>query len=178
MSYAYALFDTALGSAGLAWSDQGILGIELPQPDRAHARYRLRRRFPGALEQTPPPEIQQAIDRIVALLAGQPADLSPVELDLRDVPDFDRQVYAVARTVRAGETVSYGDIARRLGDVHLARDVGQALGRNPYPIVVPCHRVISADGRLGGFSARGGVNTKQQLLSIERANVSWQLALL
>lgn len=86
-------------------------------------------------------------------------------------------MYAVARTVPAGETVSYGDIARRLGDVHLARDVGQALGRNPYPIVVPCHRVISASGALGGFSARGGVNTKQQLLSIEQARVSWQLPL-
>ena len=114
---------------------------------------------------------------MVALLRGEPADLSDVVLDFADIDPFDQQVYAVTRTIPAGETLSYGAIGRRLGDVHFARDVGQALGRNPFPIVVPCHRVIATDGRLGGFSARGGVNTKQRLLEIERANVSWQLPL-
>ena len=113
----------------------------------------------------------------MALLDGQPSDLSGVQLDMARVPAFDQQVYAVARTIPVGETVSYGQIARRLGDPGLARDVGQALARNPFPIVVPCHRVIAAGGRLGGFSARGGLATKQRLLSIERANVSWQLPL-
>ena len=103
--------------------------------------------------------------------------LSRIRLDLEGVPSFERQVYEVARTIPAGETVTYGQIATRLGDSRAAREVGQALARNPFPIVVPCHRVVAAGGKLGGFSARGGLATKQRLLSIERANVSWQLPL-
>ncbi len=174
---AWCLFDTPLGMAAIAWTEQGVCGLNLPDPDAARQRARMRRRFPGATESAPPPEISMAIDDLTALLNGEPADLSSVRLDLAGVPDLDRQVYAIARTVPAGETVTYGDIARRLGDVHLARDVGQALGRNPFPMVVPCHRVVAADGRLGGFSAAGGVSTKQRLLTIERANVHWQMTL-
>ena len=114
---------------------------------------------------------------MTALLHGEPTDLSGVPLDMDRVPSFERQVYELARRIPPGETVSYGHIATQLGDVRLARDVGQALARNPFPIVVPCHRVIAAGGKLGGFSARGGVATKQRLLSIERAHVSWQLPL-
>jgi methylated-DNA-[protein]-cysteine S-methyltransferase len=177
MSDSFTLFETPIGTGGIAWNERGISGLQLPEPDTGRLRARLRRRFVGAVESLPPPEIRQALDLITALLHGEPSDLSGVHLDMEGVPAFERRVYEVARTIPAGETVSYGEIAGRLGDVHLAREVGQALARNPFPIVVPCHRVIAAGGRLGGFSARGGVATKQRLLSIERANVSWQLPL-
>ena len=177
MANAFCLFDTAIGTGGIAWGDHGVVGIQLPEPDAVALRARIQRRFSGAVETEPPPAIELAIRGMINLLNGEVADLSGVVLDLEGVPDFDRRVYAVARTVPAGETTSYGEIATRLGDVHLARDVGQALAHNPFPIVVPCHRVLAAGGKLGGFSARGGVRTKQQLLEIERASVSWQLPL-
>jgi methylated-DNA-[protein]-cysteine S-methyltransferase len=174
---AFTLFETPIGTAGIAWTDRGICGIQLPEPDANRVRARLHRRFQQAIESAPTPEITKAIELMTKLLDGAPSELSGIRLEMDQVPDFDRQVYAIARQIPAGQTASYGDIARRLGDVHLAREVGQALARNPYPIVVPCHRVIAANGKLGGFSARGGVGTKQRLLEIERANVSWQLPL-
>ncbi len=177
MAISFCLFDTAIGTGGIAWGEHGVVGIQLPEPDAAGLRARFKRRFAGAVEADPPPAIEQAIYSMTALLRGDDADLSSVELDLERVPEFDREVYAVARTVQPGETISYGEIATRLGDVHLARDVGQALSHNPFPIVVPCHRVLAAGGKMGGFSAPGGVKTKQRLLEIERACVSWQLPL-
>jgi methylated-DNA-[protein]-cysteine S-methyltransferase len=113
--------------------------------------------------------VQDVIDDIVALLAGEPRDLSGVVLDMTGVPEFHRRVYDVARRIPPGATSTYGAIATALGDRLLARDVGEALGNNPFPIVVPCHRVVAADGRLGGFSANGGVATKRKLLLIEKA---------
>jgi methylated-DNA-[protein]-cysteine S-methyltransferase len=177
MQSSFALFATPLGTAAIAWTDRGVSNVELPEADAAKLRGRLRRRVPGAVEAVPTPAICQAIERISALLNGDHVDLSSVELDMHDVAAFERQVYQLARTIPAGETATYGQLATRLGDVHLARDVGQALARNPFPIVVPCHRVIAANGKLGGFSARGGVSTKQRLLTIEQANVNWQLPL-
>jgi methylated-DNA-[protein]-cysteine S-methyltransferase len=177
MHSSFALFATALGTAAIAWTDLGVCNVELPEADPAKLRARLRRRLPGAVESVPTSAIREAIERICALLCGDHVDLSGVELDMHDIAAFERQVYELARTIPAGETVSYGQLATRLGDMHLARDVGQALARNPLPIVVPCHRVIAANGKLGGFSARGGVSTKQRLLTIEQANVSWQLPL-
>ena len=114
---------------------------------------------------------------LTKVLAGEASDLSDVDLDTAGVPDLDLQVYRLARQIPFGKTSTYGDIARQLRDVHLARDVGQALSRNPFPIVVPCHRVIAANGRLGGFSAVGGVTTKQRLLAVERASGNWQMPL-
>lgn len=177
MQIRYAIFETALGPGGIAWGDFGIVGIQLPEPSVAKSRARLKRRFRDASEAEPPGDITEAIEAMQALLRGEPSDLSAVRLDMRRVPEFAQQVYAFARGVPAGETVTYGDIAKGLGDPLLARDVGQALARNPFPIVVPCHRVLAAGGKLGGFSAAGGVDTKQRLLAIERADVSWQLRL-
>jgi methylated-DNA-[protein]-cysteine S-methyltransferase len=177
MTAGWAVFETPLGWGGIAWTDRGLSGVQLPEADRVAMRSRLRRRFPGVAEAPPPPDVQCAIEAMADVLAGVPRDLSDVELDLRDVEPFEARVYAVARTIPFGETLSYGQIATRLGDPRQAREVGQALGRNPFPLVVPCHRVIGAGGKLGGFSARGGVNTKQRLLEIEKANVSWQLPL-
>jgi methylated-DNA-[protein]-cysteine S-methyltransferase len=179
MSGKYCVFETAIGMGGIAWGDAGVKGVQLPDPDARRARQRLRRRFPGALEQTAPAGwIEDVIERIKALLSGHQADLSTVQLDMKRVSEFERRVYDVTRTIPAGQTLTYGQLANRLGEPRMAREVGQALARNPYPIVVPCHRVLAAGGKLGGFSAVGGVATKQRLLSIERAAVAWQLPLL
>jgi methylated-DNA-[protein]-cysteine S-methyltransferase len=171
------VFDTPIGYGGIAWDERGVVGLQLPEPDAARVRARLRRRFPDSFDREPSPEIARAIEAIRALLDGAPVDLSEVRLNMDAVEPFEQRVYEVARTIPAGHTLTYGEIATRLGDRLLARDVGQALGRNPFPIVVPCHRVLAASGKLGGFSAPGGVATKRRLLEIEQANVSWQLSL-
>jgi len=165
----FALFDTALGTCAAAWSARGLVAVQLPEGDAARTRAWMKRRHAAAREAPPPAEVARSLDRIVALLAGQAVDLSGVVLDDEDTPEFDRRVYAIARTIAPGATMTYGEIAARLGDPRLARDVGQALGRNPFTIVVPCHRVLAAGGRLGGFSARGGQATKKRLLLIEGA---------
>ncbi len=167
----YALFETSIGWCGLVWGVAGLIGIWLPEADRESTRRQLARRHPAAPEIEPPPAARAAIKAITALLAGEPRDLGFVDLDLTRVGDFEARVYAVARTIPPGATLTYGEVAGRLGDRTLARAVGQALGRNPWPIVVPCHRVLAADGRAGGFSAPGGLQTKARMLSIERAQV-------
>ncbi len=165
----FALFDTEVGRCGVVWSARGVAGVQLPEGSDSAMRARMLRRFPGAREATPPAEVQRAIDAMVALLRGESSEVESIPLDLDGIPLFERRVYEVARTIPAGTTLSYGEIAQRLGLPGAARDVGQALGRNPFPIVVPCHRVMAAGGKLGGFSARGGVATKRRLLSVERA---------
>ena len=169
MSIEYALFDTALGTAGVAWSDRRIVRTFLPEPDAQSTRARLRRRLPDAQEAEPPEHVRRLIDDVVRLLSGDRVSLDWVSIDDTAVPELDRQVYAAARTIPPGSTLTYGDVARLIGDATLARRVGEALGRNPFPIVVPCHRVLAAGGRTGGFSARGGTETKMQLLRIEGA---------
>jgi len=165
----YTLFDTAIGSCGIVWSERGIVAIELPGRDAAATRSRLLRRNPGSRQGTPSAAAQHAIDGIVALLGGERRELRDVTVDLDGVSDFNRRVYDVTRGIRPGATLSYGEIAERLGDRNLARDVAQALSQNTCPIVVPCHRVLAAGGKTGGFSAPGGVQTKLRLLSIEGA---------
>jgi methylated-DNA-[protein]-cysteine S-methyltransferase len=172
MGHRFALFDTALGRGGIAWGLRGIVGVFLPESDERHTRARIHRRAPRAREGVPPPGVQRAVDGIVALLAGGTSDLTGIPLDLEGVAEFDRRVYAVARTIPPGATLSYGEIAVRLGNPTAARDVAQALGRNPFPLVVPCHRVVAVGGRLGGFSARGGSATKLRLLLVEGAAVN------
>jgi methylated-DNA-[protein]-cysteine S-methyltransferase len=172
--FGFALFDTAIGQCGIVWNERGVVGTRLPEGNARTVKDRIARRYPGAHEATPPEamppdEIQHAIDGIVALLRGEPADLNGVTIDTAGMPDFNRQVYEIARTIPAGSTLTYGEIAQRLGDRNLARDVGTALGQNPIPIIVPCHRVLAADGKLGGFSAPGGIGTKARLLTIEGA---------
>jgi methylated-DNA-[protein]-cysteine S-methyltransferase len=172
-----ALFATPIGTMGVAWSECGIAGVFLPEASEAATRRRIARRFPAARELAPPPEVQRAVCAIRALLHGERADLSRLALDLRDVPELHRRIYAVAREIPPGKTLSYGEIAARLGDRQLARDVGAAMARNPFSIVVPCHRVLAADGKLGGFSARGGTATKLRLLSIEGVQLPGTLPL-
>ena len=165
----FALFDSAIGGCAIAWSEAGIAGLQLPESDAAQTRRRAERRFGAQAADDAPAAVRQAIAGVVALLAGEPIDLSFVVLDLDGVTAFDRRVYEAARSIAPGRTTTYGRVAASLGDRGLARAVGQALGRNPFALVVPCHRVLAADGRIGGFSAAGGAITKQRLLLIEGA---------
>jgi methylated-DNA-[protein]-cysteine S-methyltransferase len=167
---AFTVFDTPIGACAIVWSARGVMGFQLPERNAGATGSRVRRRWADAREETPPAVVQHAIDRILALLQGGSVDLGDIELDLDAVPEFHRRVYEVARTIPPGETMTYGEIARRLGVPHESREVGQALGRNPIAIIVPCHRVLGADGKMGGFSASGGVATKRRILEIEGAS--------
>jgi methylated-DNA-[protein]-cysteine S-methyltransferase len=168
----YTLFDTPIGICGIEWSHRGINAVQLPMGSAEKTRTRIRQRRADIVESSPTAEVQRAIDGIVELLSGKPRDLREIALDLDGVPEFNRNVYDIARAIPPGKTISYGDIARQLGGVELSRDVGQALGRNPCPIVVPCHRVLAAGQKPGGFSANGGVVTKLKMLAIEGADVN------
>lgn len=165
----FALFETPIGHCGIVWSERGVAGVQLPERSEEATRKRTLQRFATAREAVPPDLVRRAIDDIGALLSGEPRDLTHVTIDTDGMAEFNRRVYAIARTIAPGATLSYGEIAERLGDRALARDVGQALGQNPIPIVVPCHRVLAAGGKVGGFSAPGGVVTKLRLLTIEGA---------
>lgn len=176
MSIGFAVFETPIGPCAIAWGGAGIVALQLPESDTARTLKRLHKRFPDGREESPPASVQAAIDAIVALLRGEPVDLVDIELDMTGVADFHRRIYETARTIGPGTTSTYGEVARRLGEPGAARAVGQALGRNPFAIIVPCHRVLAAAG-MGGFSADGGVMTKRRILAIEKAPVSNQLGL-
>jgi len=168
----FTLFATPIGCCGVVWSDRGVVGVQLPERGERATRARVLRRFPSARERLPPAQVQAVVDGIVALLEGKPQAFDHVMLDLDGVAEFNRRVYQVARGIPPGATLSYGAIAERLGDRALARDAARALSENPVPIIVPCHRVVAADGKIGGFSAPGGVRTKLRLLSIEGAQTA------
>ena len=168
----FTLFDTPIGICGIEWGPRGINGVQLPMGSADKTRARIRQRHGDIAESEATAEVRAAIGAIVELLSGKPNDLSGIALDLDGVPEFNRGVYAIARTIPPGKTMTYGDIAKKLGGVELSRDVGQALGRNPCPIVVPCHRVLAAGNKPGGFSANGGVTTKLKMLTIEGAVVN------
>jgi methylated-DNA-[protein]-cysteine S-methyltransferase len=168
----FAIFDTPIGACGVIWGERGITGVQLPMGNEDKTRKRIHQRNGDIPEAEPPAEVKHAIDEMIELLAGKPNDLADVVLDLDGVPEFNRGVYDIARKIPPGQTLTYGDIARKLGGLELSRDVGQALGRNPCPIVVPCHRVLAAGNKPGGFSANGGVVTKLKMLAIEGAVVN------
>ena len=167
MSYSFAIFDTAIGWCGIVWSARGVVGVQIHDGGERATRAHLLRRFAGAQEALPPAQVRQAINAITALLRGEKRDLKEVTIHTGDLPEFNRKVYDIARTIPPGSTLTYGEIAERLGDKLLARDVGQALGQNPIPLIIPCHRVLAAGGKTGGFSAPGGVVSKLRLLTIE-----------
>lgn len=163
----FTIFDTPVGPCGIAWNEHGVIGVQLPEEDAAATRARLARRFPYCMEGSAPDDVRAAIDRIRALLDGARDDLASIALDFSAVTPFEKMVYDVARTIRPGETRTYGDVAKTLGVPRAAREVGVALARNPFPIIVPCHRVVAANGKTGGFSGNGGVKTKLRLLGLE-----------
>jgi methylated-DNA-[protein]-cysteine S-methyltransferase len=173
-AHSFALFDTALGPCGLVWSAHGVAGVQLPAPGKREVRARILEQFPQAIESELPARMGPACAGIAALLRGEPSDLGSIVLDMDGISPWSRRVYELARTIAPGATLSYGELAARLGSPGAARAVGQALGRNPFLLVVPCHRVLAADGNLGGFSAHGGVETKRRLLAIESASARTQ----
>lgn len=165
----FSLFDSAIGCCGIAWSAAGITGVQLPEADAAATRSRMQRRFPGVPESVAPAQLEHAMREVAALLDGARSDLRHLALDLDGIGDFQRRVYALARAIEPGRTCTYGELAQALGEPGAARAVGQALGHNPFAPVVPCHRILAARGRPGGFSASGGVATKLRMLLIEQA---------
>jgi methylated-DNA-[protein]-cysteine S-methyltransferase len=173
MAQHFAIFDTPIGACGIVWNDFGIIGVQLPEATEGRTRTRLLKRFRGARETEPSPKIAATISQIAALLSGERADFSGAKLDVRSLPEFNRRVYGIASTIPAGAVMTYGEIAAKLGEEpQAARDVGKALGENPIPLIIPCHRVLAANGKPGGYSGSGGVKTKLKLLTIEGAKIS------
>ena len=169
----YHLFETKLGWMGLAWSEAGVTRVHIPERDRAASESRLRRLIGGGVEcASPPGPIASAIALLRRYAEGEAVDLSGIAIDLSAVADpFCLAIWQAARRLAPGETVTYGVLAERAGFPGQARDAGQALGRNPVPIIVPCHRIVAAGGRIGGFSAPGGSRTKERLLALEGVRV-------
>ena len=167
----FCAFDTAIGPCGIAWTRDAVASAQLPEGDRAGTLRRLQRRHPESAEAAPPEWVARVIERVQALLEGGRDDLADVPLAWGDEPEFNRHVYEITRAIPPGRTLTYGDIARELGDVGASRAVGQALGHNPFAPIVPCHRVLGAGNSGTGFSATGGVATKLKMLEIERAQL-------
>lgn len=161
----YRMLETALGPMAIGWTDAGISRVLLPGDTPEQMRTRLEQAG-GVEDAAGQAEIAA---RILAYAEGTNDSFADVELDLSRVPEVNRRIYAHIRVLSWGETTTYGAIARWLGDVALSRAVGAAMGANPIPLIVPCHRVLAADGRTGGFSSPGGVRAKMEMLALEKA---------
>jgi methylated-DNA-[protein]-cysteine S-methyltransferase len=168
----YTIFDTAVGRCGIASGDAGILGVQLPEAREIETRRRMLRQYPDARELRPPLNVEIAIDGIVALLRGQPGDLSDVTLDMSGIQAFNQRVYAFTRTIPHGETRTYGEVAIGLRASGATHSVAQAISRNPFMIIVPCHRVLEAGSYADQISPNGGAISKRRLLSIEGARAT------
>jgi methylated-DNA-[protein]-cysteine S-methyltransferase len=175
----YHLFDTSLGPLGIAWANGGLLRLQLPETDRARTLRRLKaRRSASWVQASPTPMVRQAIREIDRHISGERSEFSNIPLDLTEVSAFDRKVYEAARSIPWGRTASYGELAVLAGCPGEALDVGQALGRNPIAIIIPCHRILAKGNRIGGFSAHGGRLTKERLLAIEGVDLEGDAPLL
>lgn len=165
----YSLFETPIGTCAIVWTETGIRTTHLPEHSQQAIRERVLRASPHARETTPPPTVRQVITDIAHLLSGKNRDLSNVQLDWHAVPVFHRKVYEAVRRIPAGQTMTYGGVARQIGSPNAARAVGQAMARNPLPVIIPCQRVVGSGGKPGGFSAYGGCDTKSLLLDIDKS---------
>ena len=165
----YSVFDTMIGRCGIAWGDSGILGVQLPEAREIETRRRMLRQYPDARELRPPLDVEIAIEGIAAMLRGEAADLSDIILDMTGIQAFDVRVYDVTRTIPRGETRTYGEIAAKLRASGAVHSVAQAIARNPFMIIVPCHRVLEAGSYADRISPNGGAISKRRLLSIEGA---------
>jgi methylated-DNA-[protein]-cysteine S-methyltransferase len=163
----YSIFDTGIGRCGIAWGDAGIIGVQLPEAREIETRRRLFQLYPDAREMRPPLNVEIAIEGIAALLRGSPSDLADVTLDMTGIHAFNQRVYELTRAVPRGETRTYGEIAARLGAPGAVHSVAQAISRNPFVIIVPCHRVLEVGSYADKISPHGGVISKRRLLSIE-----------
>jgi methylated-DNA-[protein]-cysteine S-methyltransferase len=165
----YTIFDTGIGRCGIAWGSFGIVGVQLPEAREIETRGRMLRQYPEAREMRPPLNVEMAIEGIVALLRGQPCNLADVTLDMSGIHAFNARVYAFARKIPHGETRTYGEVAASLRASGAAHSVAQAISRNPFMIIVPCHRVLEAGSYTDKISPNGGTISKRRLLSIEGA---------
>ncbi|BCH30806.1 methylated-DNA--[protein]-cysteine S-methyltransferase [Mesorhizobium sp. L-8-10] len=168
----YAIFETSAGFCGIAWNDVGITRFQLPTRDAAATERNLLRRMPEARPGTPTPEVAEAIAETRRYFDGEAIDFSRFTLDLGDQDEFFLRIYDAARRIGWGHTTTYGALAKKLGaGPEAARDVGQAMARNPVALIIPCHRVLAAGGKIGGFSAPGGSTAKARMLELEGVHV-------
>jgi methylated-DNA-[protein]-cysteine S-methyltransferase len=164
----YQLFETAAGVAAIGWNGAGVTGLRLPAPNAHEAERALLRRLPDAMRTEPPVEVRAVIDAAIRYFSGERVDFSDVPIDMGKQDPFFARVYDRVRNLGWGETTTYGAIAQMLGaGPEYARDVGQAMAQNPIPLIVPCHRVTAAGGKIGGFSAPGGSMSKARMLELE-----------
>ena len=168
--YGYTIFDSAVGRCGIAWGDLGIVGVQLPEARELETRRRMYRLYPEAREMRPCLYAEIAIEGVGAILRGGNADLSQVALDMTGIPYFNQRVYQCARLIPHGETRTYAEVATALGASGATYSVAQATGRNPFMIIVPCHRVLETGNYADKISPYGGVISKRRLLSIEGAH--------
>lgn len=173
----YHLLDTAFGVCGLAWSGRGLTRLQLPERNRLATEERMQARGQLLAPAKPPVGVAAAVEALQRYFAGQQADFGEIELDLSDTPPFFMSIYRLTRAIGWGETATYGDLAERAGSPGSARAVGQAMARNPLPIIIPCHRVLAANRKVGGFSAPGGTVTKERLLAMEGVSLAAELPL-
>jgi methylated-DNA-[protein]-cysteine S-methyltransferase len=168
----YCIFETAGGFCGIAWTDGGIARFQLPTQSAAATEQRLLRRIPGATPAVPTPEVASLVSEVKRYFEGEAVDFSATRLDLRDQDEFNAQIYAAARRVGWGRTTTYGALATEVGaGREAARGVGQAMANNPVALIIPCHRVLAAGGKLGGFSAPGGSDAKLRMLELEQVRL-------
>jgi len=168
-AHLYCSFETAVGFCAIAWTEAGVSRFQLPADDLAGAEKNLLRRIPAAVRGEPTPEIAATVAAVKRYFQGQAVDFSAVRLDLGDQDEFNTKIYAAARQVGWGRTTTYGALAAEVGaGREAARGVGQAMARNPVALIIPCHRVLAAGGKLGGFSAPGGSQAKLRMLELER----------
>jgi len=164
----YSIFETAAGFCAIAWSEVGVVRFQLPAKSAESAERRLLRRAPEATPGEPLTEISEAIDAAKRYFAGEETDFSGIRLDLGDKDPLFQQIYEAARRIGWGRTTTYGALAKDIGaGPEVARDVGTAMAQNPVPLIVPCHRVLAAGGKPGGFSVPGGAATKIRMLELE-----------
>jgi methylated-DNA-[protein]-cysteine S-methyltransferase len=161
------VFETAIGACGVAWSEAGLTRLQLPEASPQETENRLRGGPDGPTPEAPPPAVARAIADLQRYFAGEKVDFSGIAVDLRGVPPFYARVYEIARRIGWGETATYGELAARAGSPGAARGVGQALGRNPVAVIIPCHRILASGNKVGGFSAYGGAASKERLLALE-----------
>ena len=168
----YLIFETAYGFCGIAWNGTGVTGLQLPAKTGVASERSLLRKVPGAVPGTPGAGMREVIGAVKRYFAGGVVDFADVRLDLPELDDLFRQIYAAVRAVRWGQTTTYGGVAKGLGaGPEVARDVGQAMARNPIPLIIPCHRVLAAGNKVGGFSAPGGSTAKIRMLELEGVHV-------
>jgi len=179
---AYCLFETALGTCGIAWRESAesgsgpvVIGVQLPEATSQATESGIARKSGSNRPSAPPPRVAEIIEKIRRHLGGETQDFRTDAVDLDNVDSFAREAYKVARQIPPGQTRTYGEIAKAVGQPAAAQKVGQAMAKNPVPIIVPCHRVSGANGKLGGFSAPGGRATKAKLLALEGAHVNLPL---